>query len=145
MPQPSKLGKIEKKKKITDYIANKQDKPEANKTPASSKWSSSALSPVANPQQAKKANMSHTEKIPEVAEVKRDELKGVIGPLITEVTQPLLAEMKLLRESVDIKYCKLEEAISSQCQEVTDAIHRLEASLTKQKDKANAELLHKIN
>ena len=50
-----------------------------------------------------------------------------------------------MRESVDSKYSKLEEAITSQRQEVTEEIHRLESSITKQSDVANTELLHKIN
>ena len=89
--------------------------------------------------------MSQAERVQELVEGKRGELKEVIGPLIAEVTQPLLTELKLLRESVDNKYSKLEEAITSQHQEVTEEIHRLESSLTKQKDTANTELLHRIN
>ena len=89
--------------------------------------------------------MSQQEKVQELTEGKSEELKGIIGPLIAEVTQPLLTELKLLRESVDTRCSKLEEAIISQCQEVTEEIHRLESSLTKQKDMANTELLHRIN
>ena len=89
--------------------------------------------------------MSQAEKVQDLVEGKRSELKEVIGPLIAEVTQPLLMELKLLRESVDSKYSKLEEAITSQRQEVTEEIHRLESSITKQRDVANTELLHKIN
>ena len=89
--------------------------------------------------------MSQEEKAQELVEGKRGELKEVIGPLIAEVTQPLLTELKLLRESVDSKYSKLEEAITSQRQEVTEEIHRLESSIMKQSDVANTELLHKIN
>ena len=88
--------------------------------------------------------MSQVEKVQELAEGKSEELKEVIGPLIAEVTQPLLTELKLLRESVDTRYSKLEEAITSQCQEVMEEIHRLESSLMKQKDMANTELLHRI-
>ena len=69
----------------------------------------------------------------------------MIGPLIAEVTQPLLMELKLLRESVDTKYSKLEEAITSQHQEVTEEIHRLDSSIMKQRDVANTELLYRIN
>ena len=69
----------------------------------------------------------------------------MIGPLIAEVTRPLIAEMKLLRESVDSKYSKLEDAIASQHQEVTDEIHKLEETVTNQKNEANEELLSKIN
>ena len=72
-------------------------------------------------------------------------MKDVIGPLIAEVTKPLIAKMKLLRESVDDKYSILEDAISTQQQEVVDEIHKLEESLTNQKEKANAELLSRIN
>ena len=89
--------------------------------------------------------MSQEEKAQDIVEGKRGELKEVIGPLIAEVTQPLLMELKLLRESVDSKYSKLEEAITSQRQEVTEEIHRLKSSITKQSDVANTELLHKIN
>ena len=89
--------------------------------------------------------MSQAEKVQELVEGKRGKLKEVIGPLIAEVTQPLLMELKLLRESVDSKYSKLEEAITSQHQEVREEIHRLESSITKQRDVANTELLHKIN
>ena len=103
------------------------------------------MSPTENPQQAKKANMSQAEKVQELVEGKRGELKEVIGPLLAEVTQPLLTELKLLRESVDSKYSKLEEAITSQHQEVTEEIHRLESSIMKQRDTANTELLHRIN
>ena len=39
----------------------------------------------------------------------------------------------------------MEEAITSQHQEVTEEMHRLESSLTTQKDLANADLLQKIN
>ena len=74
--------------------------------------------------------MLQAEKVQELAEGKSEELKEVIGPLIAEVTQPLLTELKLLRESVDTRYSKLEEAITSQCQEVMEEIHRLESSLT---------------
>ena len=145
MSQPNKSGKIEKKKKITDYTVKSQDKPKSIKIPLSTKRTSSALSPSENTQQAKKANMSQQEKSQELAEGKSEELKGVIGPLVTEVTQPLLMELKLLRESVDTRCSKLEEAITSQHQEVADEIHRLESSLTKQRDMANTELLHRIN
>ena len=31
MPQPNKLGKTDKKKKITDYTVKNQDKPETGK------------------------------------------------------------------------------------------------------------------
>ena len=89
--------------------------------------------------------MSQAEKVQELAEGKSEELKEVIGPLIAEVTQPLLTELKLLRESVDTRYSKLEEAITSQCQEVMEEIHRLESLLMKQKDMANTELLQRIN
>ena len=65
--------------------------------------------------------------------------------MIAEVTRPLIAEMKLLRESIDNKYSKLEDAISSQHQEVAEEIHKLEVSLTNQKEKANAELLSGID
>ena len=145
MPQPNKSGKIEKKKKITNYTVKNQDKPKTIKIPLSTKRTSSALSPSENTQQAKKANMSQSEKVQELAEGKSEELKGVIGPLIAEVTQPLLKELKLLRESVDTRCSQLEEAITSQHQEVMEEIHRLESSLTKQKDMANTELLHRIN
>ena len=53
-------------------------------------------------------------------------------------------ELKLLRESVDSKYSKLEEAITSQRHEVTELIHRLESSIMKQSDVANTELLHNV-
>ena len=145
MPQPTKSGKIEKKKKITDYTVKNQDKPEVSRNSLSTKRTSSALSPSDNPQQAKKANMSQVEKVQEMAEGKGEELKEVIGPLIAEVTQPLLTELKLLRESVDTRYSTLEEAITSQHQEVTEEIHRLESLLSTQKDLANADLLQKIN
>ena len=69
----------------------------------------------------------------------------MIGPLKADITQPLLTELKLLRESVDTRCSKLEEAITSQRQEVTEEIHRLESSLMKQKDMANTELLHRTN
>ena len=75
--------------------------------------------------------MSNLENITESVEAKKEELKDVIGPLIAELTRPLIAKMKLLRESVDNKYNKLEDAISSQCQEVTEEIHELEVSLIK--------------
>ena len=71
------------------------------------------LSPSEDPHWVKKANMSNLENITESAEAKMEELKDVIGPLITEVTIPLIAKMKLLRESVDKKYNKLEDTISS--------------------------------
>ena len=89
--------------------------------------------------------MLQAEKVQEIVEGKRGELKEVIGPLIAEVTQPLLTELKLLRESVNSKYSKLEEAITSQHQEVTEEIHRIDSSITKQRDTANTELLHRIN
>ena len=145
MPQLTKSGKTEKKKKITDYTVKNQDKPEVSRNPLSTKRTSSTLSSSDNPQQIKKVNMSQVEKAQAMAEGRGEELKEVIGPLIAEVTQPLLTELKLLRESVDTRYSKLEEAIMSQHQEVTEEIHRLESSLTTQKDLANADLLQKIN
>ena len=147
MPQPTKVGKTDKKRKITDFTIKTHDKPETIKIkiPLSTKRTSSSLSPTENLQQAKKPNMSQEEKAQELVEGKRGELKEVIGPLIAEVTQPLLTELKLLRESVDSKYSKLEEAITSQHQEVTEEIHRLESSIMKQSDVANTELLHEIN
>ena len=145
MPKPTKSGKIEKKKKITNYTVKNQDKPEIIKVPLSTKTTSSALSPSENPHQAKKANMLQAKQVQELAEGKSEELKEVIGPLIAEVTQPLLTELKLLRESVNTRYSKLEEAITSQHQEVMEEIHTLESSLMKQKDMANTELLHRIN
>ena len=89
--------------------------------------------------------MANEENITESADVKKEELKDAIGPLIAEVTRPLIAKMKLLRESVDNKYSKLEDAISAQHQEVAEEIHKLEVSLTNQKEKANADLLNRIN
>ena len=142
MPQLTKSGKTEKKKKITDYTVKNQDKPEVSINPLSTKRTSRALSPSDNPQQAKKVNMLQVEKVQAMAKGRGEEL---IGPLIAEVTQPLLTELKLLRESVDTRYSKLEETIMSQHQEVTEEIHRLESSLTTQKDLANADLLQKIN
>ena len=62
MPQPNKSGKIEKKKKITNYTVKNQDKLESIKITLSTKRTSSALSPSENTQQAKKANMSQQEK-----------------------------------------------------------------------------------
>ena len=141
MPQPTKSGKTEKKKKITDYTVKNQDKLEVSRNPLSTKRTSSALSPSDNSQQAKKVNTSQVEKVQAMAEGRGE----VIGPLIAEVTQPLLTELKLLKESVDTRYSKLEEAITSQHQEVTEEIHRLESLLTTQKDLANADLLQKIN
>ena len=147
MPQPTKVGKTDKKRKITDFTIKIHDKPKTIKIkiPLSTKRTSSSLSPTKNLQQAKKPNMSQEEKAQDIVEGKRGELKEVIGPLIAEVTQPLLKKLKLLRESVDSKYSKLEEAITSQRQEVTKEIHRLESSIMKQSDVANTELLHKIN
>ena len=103
------------------------------------------LSPSEDPHRAKKANMSNLENITESAEAKKEELKDIIGQLITEVTRPLVAKMKLLRESIDNKYNKLEDAISSQYQEIVEEIHKLEVSLTNQKEKANTELLSRNN
>ena len=138
MSQTYKLGKMEIKKQIMDYTVKSQDKVnnyKINKNSSSTKPSSNVLSPLEDYHWAKKANMSNLENITESAEAKKEELKDVIGPLIAEVTRPLIAEMKLLRESVDNKYNKLEDAISSQHQEVTEEIHKLEVSLTKQKRK----------
>ena len=53
--------------------------------------------------------------------------------------------MKLLRESTENKYNKLENTISSQRQKVAEEIHKLEVSLTNQKEIANTELLSRIN
>ena len=145
MPQPNRLINKDKKKKITDYTIKSQDKPETSKNPLPVKRSSSALSPSDNPNQMKKINMSQEEKVHDLSEGKGEKLKEVIGPLISEVTQPVLMELKLLRESVDTKYSKLEEAITSHQQEVTDEIHRLETSLAYQKDATNIELLQKFN
>ena len=147
MPQPTKVVKTDKKRKITDFTIKTHDKPEAIKIniPVSTKRTSSSLSPTENLQQAKKPNMSQEEKTRNTSESKKGELKEVIGPLIAEVTQPLLTELKLLRESVDSKYSKLEETITSQRQEVAEEIHKLESTITKQSNVANTELLNKIN
>ena len=147
MPQPTKVVKTDKKRKITDFTIKTHDKPEAIKIniPVSTKRTSSSLSPTENLQQAKKPNMSQEEKTRNTSESKKGELKEVIGPLIAEVTQPLLTELKLLRESVDSKYSKLEETITSQRQEVAEEIHKLESTITKESNVANTELLYKIN
>ena len=147
MPQPTKIVKTDKKRKITDFTIKTRDKPEAIKIniPVSTKRTSSSLSPTENLQQAKKPNMLQEEKALNTSESKKGELKEVIGPLIAEVTQPLLTELKLLRESVDSKYSKLEETITSQRQEVAEEIHKLESTITKQSNVANTELLNKIN
>ena len=50
MPQPTKLGKTDKKRKITDFTIKTHDKPETIKIPLSTKRTSSALSPTENPQ-----------------------------------------------------------------------------------------------
>ena len=89
--------------------------------------------------------MLQAEKMQDLVEGKGEELQEVIGPLIAEITQPLLTELKLLRESVDNRYSKLEEAITTHHQDVTNEIHRLEASLASKKDAATANILHKIN
>ena len=77
MPQPTKVGKTDKKRKIIDFTIKTHDKPETIK---------------------------------------------IKIPLSTKRTSS-----------------------SSQRQEVTEEIHRLESSITKQSDVANTELLHKIN
>ena len=64
--------------------------------------------------------MSQEDKMHVSEEGKSGDIEEVIGPLISEVTQPLLTELKLLRESVDTKYSKLEEVITTHQQEVTD-------------------------
>ena len=147
MPQPTKVVKTDKKRKITDFTIKTHDKPEAIKIniPISTKRTSSSLSPTENLQQVKKPNMSQEEKTRNTSESKKGELKEVIRPLIAEVTQPLLTELKLLRESVDSKYSKLEETITSQRQEVAEEIHKLESTIMKQSNVANTELLNKIN
>ena len=120
MPLPSKISNQGEKKKITDYTVKNLDNPGAETHSSSSKRSSSVLSPLENHHQAKKANMAQEESTITLVERQGVELKEVIGPLIAEVTQPLLTEIKLLRESVDNRYDKLEEAITSHHQEVTD-------------------------
>ena len=57
MSQPSKLGKMEIKKKIMDYTVKGQDKVNSykiNKNSSSTKRSSNVLSPSEDPHQAKK-------------------------------------------------------------------------------------------
>ena len=48
MPQPTKLGKTDKKRKIIDFTIKTHDKPETIKIPLSTKRTSSALSPTEN-------------------------------------------------------------------------------------------------
>ena len=116
-----------------------------NKQNTSQKYPSSVLSPTENPNKLKKSNMMNDENNENATSTKRDELKEVIGPLIVEVTKPLLEEVKLLRESVDSKYSKLEDTITSQRHEVMEEIHKLEETLTMQKDAVAKDLLNKIS
>ena len=62
-----------------------------------------------------------------------------------ELLVPLLVKVDELKQSIDNKYSKLEEAITTQKSEVSSEIHKLEKSITSQREELRNTFLHQIN
>ena len=62
-----------------------------------------------------------------------------------ELLVPLLVKVDELKQSIDNKYSKLEEAITTQKSEVSSEIHKLEKSITLQREELRNTFLHQIN
>ena len=86
----------------------------------------SLMSPVEGDRKQGKHTMALEDTLEPSMINKESELKDVIGPLVTE--------MKMLRESMGNRIMKLEDAIATQRQEVTEEIHKLEETVTSHKD-----------
>ena len=64
-------------------------------------------------------------------------LKSLLGPLIEKVDQ--------LRDAVDSKYTKLEAAITTQKQEVSEELHKIENMISNQRDEIKDLLAARID
>ena len=116
---------INSTKLITSYLEN------------SKKRNNSALSPVEQEHQNKKPNKGIIKMDKESASLKGlNECPIEVG--ITESNKlkslliPLMEKVDKLRESVDSKYTKLEDAITTQKKEVSQELHKLEETITTQ-------------
>ena len=109
----------EKTNLITTYIEKSNRK-------TSNKRSSSALSPIEKGHQNKKANMEKGDESQQLEDSNMGNLKSLLQPLIEKVDE--------LRDMVDNKYAKLETAISTQKQEVSEELHKIDESISRQTD-----------
>ena len=124
--------KSDKKRKITDYTIKGKEGKELIKRSILVKRTFSSVSPVEGDRKKGKHTMESEGTTAPTVVNKGEELKDVIGPLVVE--------MKMLRESMDNRITKLEDAIATQRQEVTEEIHKLEETVTSHRDTATEEL-----
>ena len=116
----------------------------------SKKRDNRVLSPVEQEHQRKKPNKGKTD-VKESMALATNENKIDSTNAKTEMDNfkellvPLLVKVDKLKQSVDNKYSKLEEAITIQKSEVSSKIHKLEKSITSQREELRNTFSHQIN
>ena len=113
------------------------------------KRDSSVLNPVEQEHQSKKPNKGKKDVDKNMASVPNENKSGAITAKtemdnIKELLVPLLEKVDELRETVNNKYSKLEDAITTQKSEVSNEIHKLEETITLQREELKNSLLHQI-
>ena len=107
------------------------------------------LSPVEQEHQSKKPNKGKKDVDKNMALVPNEDKSDAITAKtktvnIKELLVPLLEKVNKLRETVNNKYSKLEDAITTQKSEVSNEIHKLEEKITSQREELKNSLLHQI-
>ena len=115
----------------------------------SKKRDSSVSSPVEQEHQSKKPNKGKKDVYKNMETVpnkdKSDAMTAKTETVnIKEILVPLLEKVDKLRETVDNKYSKLEDAITTQKSEVSNEIHKLEKTITLQREELRNSLSHQI-
>ena len=103
------------------------------------KRDNSVLSLVEQEHQNKKHNKGEKDMEKNMATVPNEDKRDDNTPKmetdnIKELLVPLLEKVDRLRETVDNKYSKLEDAITTQKSEVSYEIHKLEETITSQRE-----------
>ena len=107
------------------------------------------LSPVEQEHQSKKPNKGKKDVKENMALVTNEKKSDPITAKLEmdnfkELLVPLLEKVDELKQSVDNKYSKLEDAITIQKSEVSNEIHKLEQMITLQREELKNSLLHQI-
>ena len=115
----------------------------------SKKRDNRVLSPVEQEHQSKKPNKGKKE-VKENMTLVTNENKSDLITAKTEMDNfkellvPLLEKVDELKQSIDNKYSKLEDAITIQKSEVSNEIHKLEQTITLQREELKNSLSHVI-
>ena len=115
----------------------------------SKKRDNRVLSPVEQEHQSKKPNKGKKDVTKNMALVPNKDKSDLITAKtemdnIKELLVPLLEKVDELKQSVDNKYSKLEDAITIQKSEVSNEIHKLEQTITSQREELKSSLSHQI-